>query len=241
MSGGYPPGDAVLPMRTRQPIPDSSRAAGRAVTGRRAEPGVPEHVIPMRMRREARHNGLARIGQVVREAGHFGAVYPGIDEQHASLALHDNGVALAELALVDQHTLRDLPQHGGPFRLRFATARRDYSRRPTQATRQVGTATPARTRGLRRPAGALQPDRTRDPTRTRVRAARQLGASPPAHELARWQASSRRAARTRRPLRSGKSSCTSFAARASAPISPPRSPSVRERLNAACLAATNSS
>jgi hypothetical protein len=26
--------------------------------------------------------------------------------------LHDNGVALAELALVDQHTLRDLPQHG---------------------------------------------------------------------------------------------------------------------------------
>jgi hypothetical protein len=26
--------------------------------------------------------------------------------------VHDNGVALAELALVDQHTLRDLPQHG---------------------------------------------------------------------------------------------------------------------------------
>ena len=26
-------------------------------------------------------------------------------------ALHDNGVALQELALVDQHTLRDLPQH----------------------------------------------------------------------------------------------------------------------------------
>jgi hypothetical protein len=53
------------------------------------------------MRRESRHNGLARIGQVVRQAGHFGAVYPGIDEQHASLAVHDNGVALAELALVD--------------------------------------------------------------------------------------------------------------------------------------------
>jgi hypothetical protein len=26
--------------------------------------------------------------------------------------VHDNGVALDELALVDQHTLRDLPQHG---------------------------------------------------------------------------------------------------------------------------------
>ena len=65
----------------------------------------------MRMRREACHNGLARLGQVVREAGHFVAVHPGVDEQHASPALHDNGVALAELALVDQHTLRDLPQH----------------------------------------------------------------------------------------------------------------------------------
>ena len=66
----------------------------------------------MRMRREACHNGLARIGQVVREGGHFVAVHPGVDEQHASPAVHDNGVALAELALVDQHTLRDLPQHG---------------------------------------------------------------------------------------------------------------------------------
>jgi hypothetical protein len=28
--------------------------------------------------------------------------------------LHDNGVALAELALVDQHTVRDLLQHGAP-------------------------------------------------------------------------------------------------------------------------------
>ena len=74
------------------------------------------------MRREARHNGLARIGQVVREAGHFVAVYPGIDEQHASLALHDNGVALAELALVDQHTLRDLRQHDDPARPAGASA-----------------------------------------------------------------------------------------------------------------------
>ena len=39
-------------------------------------------------------------------------LHPGVDEQHAGVALHDDGVALAELALVDQRTLRDLPQHG---------------------------------------------------------------------------------------------------------------------------------
>ena len=66
----------------------------------------------MRMRREACHYGLARIGQVVRQAGHFVAVHPGVDEQHARPAVHDNGVALDEVALVDQHPLRDLPQHG---------------------------------------------------------------------------------------------------------------------------------
>ena len=75
----------------------------------------------MRMRREARHDGLAQLAKVVREAGHLVAVHPGVDEQHAGPALHDNGVALAELALVDQHTLRDLPQHGVPFRLWCAT------------------------------------------------------------------------------------------------------------------------
>jgi hypothetical protein len=108
----YQLADAGLRARVRQPISGSGRAAGRAVTGRRAEPGVPQQVILMWMRREPCHNGLARSGQVVREAGHFVALHPGIDEQHASPAVHDNGVALAELALVDQYTLRDLPQHG---------------------------------------------------------------------------------------------------------------------------------
>jgi len=108
----YPLGDAGLPTRVRQQISDSGRAAGRAVTGRRAEPGVPEQVIPVRMRRKPCHNGLAQLAKVVREGGHFVALHPGVDEQHASPAVHDNGVALAELALVDQHTLRDLPQHG---------------------------------------------------------------------------------------------------------------------------------
>ena len=41
----------------------------------------------MRMRREACHNGLAQLAKVVRKANHFGAAYPGVDEQHAGLAL----------------------------------------------------------------------------------------------------------------------------------------------------------
>jgi hypothetical protein len=86
---------------------------------------MPKHVIPMRMRRKPCHNGLAQLAKVVREAGKFAAVHPGVDEQQAGPALHGNGVALAELALVDQHTLRDLPQHGIPFRLWFATACRE--------------------------------------------------------------------------------------------------------------------
>jgi hypothetical protein len=69
-------------------------------------------VIPMRMRRKRCHNGLAQLTKVIREGSHFLGRYPSVDEQHASLALHDNGLALNELALVDQHTLRDLPQHG---------------------------------------------------------------------------------------------------------------------------------
>jgi hypothetical protein len=71
-----------------------SRAAGCTVTGRFAKFGVPEHVIPIRMRREACHNGLAQLAKVVRKANHFGAAYPGVDEQHAGPALHDNGVVL---------------------------------------------------------------------------------------------------------------------------------------------------
>ncbi len=64
------------------------------------------------MRSEPGHNGLAQLAKVVRDGHHFGAEHSGVDEQHAGPALHDNGVALAELALVDQHTLGDLLQHG---------------------------------------------------------------------------------------------------------------------------------
>jgi hypothetical protein len=57
------------------------------------------------------HDRLAQFAKVVREGGHFVVEHPGVDKQHASPAVHDNGVALAELALVNQHTLRDLRQH----------------------------------------------------------------------------------------------------------------------------------
>ena len=66
----------------------------------------------MRMRREACHYGVPQFRQVARENAHFILVHPGVDEQHASPALHDDGVALAELALVDEHTLPYLRQHG---------------------------------------------------------------------------------------------------------------------------------
>jgi hypothetical protein len=81
----------------------------------------------MRMRREACHDGLPRLGQVVREAGHFGAVHPGVDEQHARPAVHDDGVALDELSLVDQHALRDLHEHGWLLPLVVCNACRDGS------------------------------------------------------------------------------------------------------------------
>ncbi|MEU0236393.1 hypothetical protein ABZ234_01755 [Nocardiopsis sp. NPDC006198] len=58
--------------------------------------------------------GRAHLGQVVRKAGQFVAGRPGVDEQHTRPALHDNGIVLEQLAAVDQHTLRDLRQHGGP-------------------------------------------------------------------------------------------------------------------------------
>jgi hypothetical protein len=55
------------------------------------------------------------MGQVVGEAGHFVVLHSRVDEQHTGAAVHDNGVALHELALVDQHTVRNLPQQGPPL------------------------------------------------------------------------------------------------------------------------------
>lgn len=67
------------------------------------------------MRREACDDGLAQVGQVVRDGRHLGARHAGVDEQHAGAALHDNGVALDELALVDENALSGLLQHAQPF------------------------------------------------------------------------------------------------------------------------------
>jgi len=111
-----------------------------------------------------------------------------------------------------------------------------HSRRPAQATRSVWAAHPWGRRT--RPAGGLQPDRTRDSTHTRVRAARQLGTSPPAYQGALN-------ARAELLEQGGPALWQEFMdelrrshLRFETPV---RSPSVRERLSAAYLAAANAS
>lgn len=71
ISGGSPPGDAGPPLRPGEQIPHEGRAAGRAVPRRLAERGVPEHVIPVGVRREARCDVVTGRRQVVCEAGHL--------------------------------------------------------------------------------------------------------------------------------------------------------------------------
>jgi hypothetical protein len=61
------------------------------------------------MRREACNNLL--FTKVVREAGQFVAGYSGVDQQYAGPASHHDGVVLEQFALVDQHAVRNLPQH----------------------------------------------------------------------------------------------------------------------------------
>ena len=109
-----PLGYTVLPVRVREHIPDGSGTAGGTVAGRVAEVRVPEHVVPIRMGGETCHDGSAELAKVVRDGGQFVARYAGVDEQHAVPALHDDGVALDELAFVDQDALGDSLQHDLP-------------------------------------------------------------------------------------------------------------------------------
>jgi hypothetical protein len=111
-----PLGDAGLPVGVREQFAHRGRAASRAVARRVAEVGVPEHVVPIGMRREARDDALARFAKIVREGGHLVARDPRVDQQHTGLARHDDGVALEEFALVDEHALSDLSQHGRTLR-----------------------------------------------------------------------------------------------------------------------------
>jgi hypothetical protein len=87
-------GDAGLPIRVGPQVLHVVGAAGCAVAGRSAELGVPEHVVPVRMRREAGHHGLAQLAKVVGQAGHLVPGCPRVYEQHAVPALHDDGVVL---------------------------------------------------------------------------------------------------------------------------------------------------
>jgi hypothetical protein len=104
-------GDPVPPARVGHHLPDGGGAAGGAVPRRCTEPRIPQHVIPVRMRRETRHHGGPDSPTCLARAASSALVIPGIDEQAACRALHDDGVALEELALVDLHTVRDVSQH----------------------------------------------------------------------------------------------------------------------------------
>lgn len=65
---------------------------------------MPQHVVPIGMRGEACHDGLAQLAKVVREGRHFAAGDARVDEQHTVRALDDSAIALDELALVNQKT-----------------------------------------------------------------------------------------------------------------------------------------
>ncbi|MFE7670914.1 hypothetical protein ACFU5N_01705 [Streptomyces albidoflavus] len=80
----------------------------------------PDEVVLNRVIRVVEH-GNEDVGEhvvseqnpvVVRQAGHFGTGDPGVSGWHAVPALHDNGVVLKQLTLVDQHALGDLLQPG---------------------------------------------------------------------------------------------------------------------------------
>ena len=103
--------DVVPPLRIRQEGLDRGGAAGRAVAGRRTEIGVPEQVIPMRMGGKPCHHRLSGRAQVTRDGFHVGAGHPGIDEQHARVAVHENGIGLETFTLVQPHPGRDLFHH----------------------------------------------------------------------------------------------------------------------------------
>jgi len=104
-------GDLRLPARTCEQLAHVCRAARGAVAGRVAEVGVPEHVIPVGVRREADDGGLVPLTKVARQAGHLGVGDARIDEQHAARTLHHHGVVLEQLALVHEHAFRDLREH----------------------------------------------------------------------------------------------------------------------------------
>jgi hypothetical protein len=106
-----PLGDERLPVGVRQQRFESGRASGGAIAGRIAEVGVPQHVVPVGMRREPCDDRLPQLVEVLREGNELVARDAWVDEQHAVRALDDNAAALEELALVNENTVSDVFQH----------------------------------------------------------------------------------------------------------------------------------
>jgi hypothetical protein len=108
-------GHPIPPVLIRAHSPNGRRARRGAVPRHVAEVGVPEHVVPVRMRRETGHDGLAQFPEVASQIGHLVGRDAGIDQQHAVPPPHDGRIALDELALVHQHTIGHLRQHDNPL------------------------------------------------------------------------------------------------------------------------------
>ena len=66
----------------------------------------------MRVCREPCRDTEPEFGQFVGQRLKFVGVYPWVDEEHAVVADHRHCIALAELALADEHAVRDRRQHG---------------------------------------------------------------------------------------------------------------------------------
>ena len=105
-------GELALPVVVREELADGG-SAGRGAEARCvAERGMPQHVVPVGMGGEGGdHRQPARL-QVVGDAGELGSGDAGIDEQRAVVAADDDRVALDALALMDEHAVGDLLQHG---------------------------------------------------------------------------------------------------------------------------------
>ena len=123
----YHCGDEGLPARVRQPISDSGCAAGRAATRRRAEPGVPQRVIPMRMRREAATTGWPNSPRSFARQAISWPVTPGsMSNTPARPCTTTALLCMNSLAWISTPSATGL-NTGGSFRLWFATTRRDRS------------------------------------------------------------------------------------------------------------------
>ena len=86
-------------------------ACGGGVARDVTEPGMPEQVVPVGMRGEARDHRKTEPVQVIGELGQVGPVDPGIDQDHPIVTAYDDGIAPDPLALPDPDAVGHFVQH----------------------------------------------------------------------------------------------------------------------------------